>query len=232
MDDYDPMDAFMEANEEQRVEDDRQWESEVAGFRMNMKRNFSSSITIDPQEALVQGLQRPIPSSSFGMKMLQRMGFKPGDGLGKNGEGIKEPVEIKLKYDKVGIGHEMEVQRQKKEEEEERKIRALREELSFNMRKQQYDRYVRGKMERKNIMRDLRQAQEAIEMLDEQNEKPRNPLLLGDDDDCDLDTLDLHLRKMIGYLRATYSYCIYCGCSYNDENDLIANCPGVSREEH
>ena len=232
MDDYDPMDAFMKANEEQRVHDDHQWESEVGGFRMNMKRSFASSITVDPQEALVQGLNRPIPSTSFGMKMLQKMGFKPGDGLGKDGEGIKEPVEIKLRFDKVGIGHEMGVQRQKEEEEEQKKLRALREELSFNMRKQKYDRYVRGKVEKNNIMRDLRQAQEAIEMLDEQNGKQRNSLLLGDDDDCDLETLESHLRKMIAYLRTTYFYCIYCGCSYEDENDLIANCPGISRDDH
>ena len=232
MADYDPMSAFLEANEEQRVREDRHWESEMAGFRVSQKRGFSTSITVDPQEALMQGLNRPLPSTSFGMKMLQKMGFKPGDGLGKEGDGIKEPVEIKLKYDKLGIGHEAEEQRLKEENEQQRKLKALREELTYNMRKQQYDQYVRVKADRRNIVRDLRQAQEAIEMLDEQYEKPRNPLLLNDDDECDLDTLSRHLQKMMNYLRTTYFYCIYCGCSYDNESDLIANCPGLNRDEH
>ena len=105
MDDYDPMDAFLEKNEAQKAEDDKQWQTETAGFRMNQKRGFEDSISVDPQEILLQGLNRPIQTSSFGMKMLEKMGFKQGDGLGKNADGIKEPVTIQLKYDKVGIGH-------------------------------------------------------------------------------------------------------------------------------
>ena len=116
------------------------------------------------------------------MKMLEKMGFKQGDGLGKNADGIKEPVTIQLKYDKVGIGHAEAEKREREESEYERNIRMLRNELYYNMKKQQYDYHVRQKADRKHLMKDLRQAQDAIEMLDEESGKGRNPLLLSDDD--------------------------------------------------
>ena len=232
MDDYDPMDAFLEKNEAQKAEDDKQWQTETAGFRMNQKRGFEDSISVDPQEILLQGLNRPIQTSSFGMKMLEKMGFKQGDGLGKNADGIKEPVTIQLKYDKVGIGHAEAEKREREESEYERNIRMLRNELYYNMKKQQYDYHVRQKADRKHLMKDVRQAQDAIEMLDEESGKGRNPLLLSDDDDCDVEVLSKHLMRMIAYLRETYHYCIYCGCSFTDDADMIMNCPGESRDVH
>ena len=84
----------------------------------------------------------------------------------------------------------------------------------------------------RNVRKDLRQAQDAIEMLDEENGRPRNKLLLGDDEDCDVDVLTAHLGRMIEYLRTTYHYCIYCGCTYNDDDDMNANCPGWGRDVH
>ena len=139
---------------------------------------------------------------------------------------------IQLKYNKVGIGHVEAEKREKEESEYERNIRVLRNELYYNMKKQQYDQHVRQKADRKHLMRDLRQAQDAIEMLDEESGKGRNPLLLGEDDDCDPEILSKHLARMIAYLRETYHYCIYCGCSYTDDADMSANCPGEGRDVH
>mgnify|MGYP000378932387 FL=1 len=69
-------------------------------------------------------------------------------------------------------------------------------------------------------------------MLDEENGKGRNPLLLSGDDDCDVEVLTGCLEKMIRYLRSTYFYCIYCGCTYDDEVDMNMNCPGWGRDVH
>ena len=149
MDDYDPMDAFMRENESRKIEEDQQWQTSVAAFRKGEKRDYADSVSIDPQEILLQGLNKPISNESFGMKML----FKPGDGLGKDAEGIKEPIPIKLKYDKVGIGHEEEEKRQREESEYEKNIRILRNQIYYNMKKQQYDQHVRQKADRKNLLR-------------------------------------------------------------------------------
>ena len=34
------------------------------------------------------------------------------------------------------------------------------------------------------------------------------------------------------YLRTRYFYCLYCGCAYNDQEDLVKFCPGMTAEDH
>lgn len=40
------------------------------------------------------------------------------------------------------------------------------------------------------------------------------------------------LRLVTNYLRGKHHYCVWCGCAYEDGDDLSQNCPGSSREEH
>ncbi|KAJ1501505.1 G patch domain-containing protein 11 [Coelomomyces lativittatus] len=40
------------------------------------------------------------------------------------------------------------------------------------------------------------------------------------------------LDLLLSYLRSTYSYCLYCGCSFPTSEEMKLECPGVSREEH
>eukprot|EP01080_Neovahlkampfia_damariscottae_P010295 gene10295-2712_t len=42
--------------------------------------------------------------SGYGLKLLQKQGFKTGDGLGKNRDGVTEFVRQKKKQDNLGIG--------------------------------------------------------------------------------------------------------------------------------
>jgi hypothetical protein len=39
----------------------------------------------------------------MGMALLQKMGWKPGEGLGKNKEGTLEPLQLEVKLDKKGL---------------------------------------------------------------------------------------------------------------------------------
>ena len=41
-------------------------------------------------------------AGGMGMKLLQKMGWKPGEGLGKNKEGGLEPLNLDVKMDKKG----------------------------------------------------------------------------------------------------------------------------------
>ena len=44
--------------------------------------------------------------SRFGSKMLEKMGFKEGQGLGKNDDGITECIQIKRRDDGAALGAE------------------------------------------------------------------------------------------------------------------------------
>jgi len=45
-------------------------------------------------------------SLSFAEKILRKHGWKSGEGLGKNSQGISEPIKASLKFDKTGVGHD------------------------------------------------------------------------------------------------------------------------------
>ena len=233
MDDYDPLEAFLKENESQKAADDSRWLSEVGGLRSSMKRDSDAiSISVEPQQILLDGLKKPMSRDNFGMRMLEKMGFHSGQGLGKNGGGIKEPIEVQLKYDKVGIGH-MEAERKQKEENEYKEsLQSIRRQIYLNMKKQRFEEWTKEKANMKQVIKDIREAQGVIETLDEENDKPRNPLLMRDDEECDIDVLSSHLKKLLSYLRSTYFYCIYCGYAYSDPLDLETGCPGCDRSVH
>ncbi|KZS08682.1 SON protein [Daphnia magna] len=42
-------------------------------------------------------------ASGVGMKLLQKMGWQPGEGLGRHGEGTLEPLSLDIKMDKKGL---------------------------------------------------------------------------------------------------------------------------------
>ena len=44
-------------------------------------------------------------SKGIGSKILYKMGYRPGQGLGKDGKGLAEPIQVKLRPSGVGIGH-------------------------------------------------------------------------------------------------------------------------------
>lgn len=42
-------------------------------------------------------------SGGIGMKLLQKMGWKPGQVIGKRGEGCAEPIALTVKIDRKGL---------------------------------------------------------------------------------------------------------------------------------
>lgn len=53
------------------------------------------------------GAQTPIPNTnpdSFAARMMAKMGYVPGQGLGTQGQGILAPIEVKLRPQGVGVG--------------------------------------------------------------------------------------------------------------------------------
>lgn len=40
------------------------------------------------------------------------------------------------------------------------------------------------------------------------------------------------LAEAVQYLRDSYCYCIFCGCKFDDLEDMDANCPGIEESDH
>lgn len=53
------------------------------------------------------------PVKGIGLKMLEKMGWNQGQGLGKTGSGIKEPIQVSANYSRKGL-----LSREEEEEEE------------------------------------------------------------------------------------------------------------------
>eukprot|EP00457_Paulinella_chromatophora_P010489 gb/GEZN01010593.1/.p1 GENE.gb/GEZN01010593.1/~~gb/GEZN01010593.1/.p1 ORF type:complete len:336 (+),score=57.40 gb/GEZN01010593.1/:65-1009(+) len=77
------------------------------------------------QASREQGLSQAIPASNVGFKLLQRMGYKEGKGLGKTAQGRTKPVEMVIRPRGQGVGEDtrinQEIERlskQTKEQEE------------------------------------------------------------------------------------------------------------------
>ena len=58
----------------------------------------------------------PPKKMSFAERMMHQMGYRPGQGLGANGEGIVEPIEVKLRPQGAGLGAIKEKTQQAKNE--------------------------------------------------------------------------------------------------------------------
>ena len=48
---------------------------------------------------------------------------------------------------------------------------------------------------------------------------------------CSLEA-STRLKLTLEHLRKAHHYCIFCGCQYDDEEDLATNCPGETEEDH
>ncbi|TMS15289.1 G patch domain-containing protein 8 [Larimichthys crocea] len=83
--------------------------------RFNEDRDFQGGNHFDQYEEgqleLEQAsLDKPIESDNIGHRLLQKHGWKLGQGLGKTMQGRTDPVPIILKYDVMGMGRmEMEL---------------------------------------------------------------------------------------------------------------------------
>ncbi|KAL4443491.1 hypothetical protein ABPG75_011228 [Micractinium tetrahymenae] len=59
---------------------------------------------LPPGHVAGQGVIKPKCTGGFGERMLRTMGWEAGQGLGKEGQGMKEAISVKKKEDTVGVG--------------------------------------------------------------------------------------------------------------------------------
>ncbi|XP_067092798.1 G patch domain-containing protein 11 [Osmerus mordax] len=230
---------------------------EIQHTKKNVE-NRQKTIKQLEQESRESVLQNTLSNENKGFALLQKMGYKAGQGLGKQGAGRVEPIPLNIKMGREGIGME-EVKKRKAEEELQhyhQKVRAKQQNEKQSM--EDYRVRVRSEREERKIEADLRRSQRACEQLDnqksvtvpredwywpkvdleeeknegeEEEEKEEEEKDEEVEDAVELTSMD-KLQILTSYLRGVHFYCIWCGTTYNDEDDLCSNCPGDTAADH
>nr|XP_023652099.1 G patch domain-containing protein 11 [Paramormyrops kingsleyae] len=217
-------------------------------------KNRQKTYKEQEQESREAKLQSSISNENKGFALLQKMGYKAGQGLGKEGAGRVEPIPLNIKTDRGGIGMEA-VQKRKAEEKLEQNRQKVR--IKQQVEKQSLEDFrlrMRSEREQRQTEGDLRKSQRVCEQLDNQKDitVPRESWYWPDttnkeeedeedeeeeqevedeDEGQQLTSLD-KLQILTSYLRGVHLYCIWCGTAYSDEDDLNANCPGDTASDH
>lgn len=200
------------------------------------------------QERLQEGLNTALDSSNKGFAMLQKMGYKPGSSLGKQGQGKLEPVAVELKADRVGLGWQEMISEHRKKQQEIK--RQKQEKHKKEIDPEQFRARMRSQQQEKLINADLMKSQRICHQMDSKAEltEPVEPWFWpkyvlkkeGEEDQGEEEEEEEELEFepeeqlniLTAYLKATHCYCIWCGTVYDDERDFKQNCPGPTRADH
>ncbi|XP_050523682.1 G patch domain-containing protein 11 isoform X2 [Daktulosphaira vitifoliae] len=204
----------------------------------------SKSIKILEQKNRQDGLEKAIDSSNKGFSLLEKMGYKPGLGIGKNGSGRIDPVGIVLKNDRKGLGRDAaikEIREMKKAMIQKRLLCGLsvnvteyreRKAQLLTEKQDQSDLYRCQRICRQmDLEKDIQEPLEKFLWPEDPNDK-QNDEIVEEIDIEDKMSVSEQLEIVNVYLRKTYNYCVYCGTVYNNDDDLTNECPGPKRQDH
>jgi len=207
------------------------------------------------EERRQEGLNSFIPEDNKGFKMLKMMGYKQGTGLGKNEEGIAEPIPMNLKRGRSGLGKEE--QKKRKIEQEASNKENLLVDFKYRMKGQFSSRKIEGQLRAallicKNLDEDagiqdnpfFEDEDEEEEENDEQKQK-QIEYKTQDETTTHENRADIQdgvkfrslpvthrFEEVSKYMRTKYWYCFFCGAKFDSQEDLEKNCPGDTEEDH
>ncbi|CAK9825327.1 G patch domain-containing protein 11 [Anthophora retusa] len=222
-----------------RHADKRNFELLKKKSEIDAKLKEKHSIKHIEEEKREAGLSSAITSSNKGFEMLMKMGYKPGQGIGKTESGRTEPIGLEVKLGRQGLGKEI------KKKERKNKDNTFHDKLDNKNMKD-----FRGRIAQKRIEQllkaDLYKSQKICEQLDTQKkiEKPieswywlpkdteNSSEESSIEEDDESFSVDEKLEILTKYLREKHFYCIWCGVAYHDEDDLRDNCAGNTRNDH
>ncbi|KAI9243667.1 G-patch domain-containing protein [Phascolomyces articulosus] len=84
----------------QHLSDDQEEQQE----EFSLPRNSQPTGYVDYDAMEQATMESHIPESNMGYRLLQKMGWKAGQGLGSNGQGRIDPIRIDIKEDVLGVG--------------------------------------------------------------------------------------------------------------------------------
>uniref|UniRef100_A0A8C4NAT2 G patch domain containing 11 n=1 Tax=Eptatretus burgeri TaxID=7764 RepID=A0A8C4NAT2_EPTBU len=175
------------------------------------------------------------------------------------GAGITEPIGVNLKAGRGGLGREV-AQKEKRHRQEvcrQQETKVSLEEYRKRVRSKMEDRQLESDLRKSQCACQQLDAQAGVncpvdawfwvqekkkeEESEEEEKEDREEDEKSEKDDDDEekeeeenDEPNSHekLAKLTEYLRTRHLYCVWCGTSYDDADDLASNCPGDTAEDH
>lgn len=129
-------------------------------------KNIVKSKSVVEHEKREEGLQSAIKSDNKGFALLAKMGYKPGMGIGKQGEGRKEPVGINVKTGRGGLGAEADRKRRKEQWTTMRASRLIKRQKMESNLKRDFQQRMSSKFTDGKAERDVIKSQKVCEQLD------------------------------------------------------------------
>ncbi|XP_063978639.1 G patch domain-containing protein 11 [Diachasmimorpha longicaudata] len=203
-------------------------------------REKNKSAKVMEQEKREEGLSSAISSDNKGFEMLIKMGYKPGQGIGKTESGRAEPIPVDVKANRLGLG--------KSDKRKPPKIINPTAKLD-TLKTEDFRNRISIKKAEQLTVTDLLKSQKVCEQLDvkENLQEPKEiwfwPEIENENGSTDEDEEKEELQQellstnekleiLTKYLRDNYFYCIWCCAAYGSNEDLKDNCPGNTRSDH
>ncbi|KAI9249825.1 hypothetical protein EDC94DRAFT_323564 [Helicostylum pulchrum] len=125
----------------------------------------------DYETAVQASMETHLPETNVGYKLLQKMGWRAGKGLGLNGQGRIDPIRIELKDDALGVGKAHELNTHHVESTSKRKALDSEKQLEES-ESQKQEREFRAK-KKQAIAKELQEVKRAFycELCDKQYKK-------------------------------------------------------------
>ena len=110
------------------LEDSLPYQSSSNSGNLNSKKKKKVTIAALMDEKMEEALAVPISSSNIGFQLLKKKGYNEGEGLGRDGQGVLDPIAIKKRSSQnmAGVGIEEESLRKKVCQDIERKEKEAR----------------------------------------------------------------------------------------------------------
>ncbi|VDI81820.1 Hypothetical predicted protein [Mytilus galloprovincialis] len=129
-------------------------------------KNIVKPKSVVEHEKREEGLQAAIKSDNKGFALLAKMGYKPGMGIGKQGEGRKEPVGINFRTGRGGLGAEADRKRRKENWTAMRASRHIKRQKMESNLKRDFQQRMSSKFTDGKAERDVIKSQKVCEHLD------------------------------------------------------------------
>lgn len=188
----------------------------------------------------------PIPDNNIGFKLLMKMGYNPEEEEKGNGK-LSKPLVVESKNDTLGLGFAEEEKKKVKEMFDEQVKKTHEQVMKIETLVSDFRKRKRDTKLYNLCISDIRKCQKVCYEMDQRisilkpvNDYfwPRYIMNVEDDEEAfrlerlTEDEIFNCLENIISYLREQFLYCIYCGSTFEDKNDMESQCPGASREEH